>query len=258
MNVYGTVYTMQASPEDIAALKRDKVHASEDALRADIARLADGEPLAYVIGWIPFHGVRVDLSTRPLIPRVETEYWTELLITHLKERFGESPFSFLDLCAGSGAIGLAVLSECPNAKVWLSELSPRHVPGIEKTIRENGLDASRVSIVTGDLFSPIPDTRFDVIATNPPYVPSERALPESVSAYEPHEALFAGTDGLALIRRIYEDVPAHLLPGGEVWLECDTTHVREVAELAQTSGARKVAINEDQYGRPRTVVSYYS
>src|SRR6266481_7254990 len=88
--------------EDIAALVRDKYGGIENApeLEADLARLASGEPLAYVIGWIPFLGVRVRLDSHPLIPRPETEWWTNELIAHLHERFDTRPFHLLDLCAG--------------------------------------------------------------------------------------------------------------------------------------------------------------
>lgn len=219
----------------------------------DLERLFEGMPLAYVIGWAPFLGLRIHLDGRPLIPRPETEWWTEKLIAHLKEKFGNRAFTLLDLCAGSGAIGLAVLSNLPNARVTFTELSPEHVDTIRKNARENSINESSFDIRTGDLFEPLGDERFDIIATNPPYIPKGRALPESVTGFEPHEALFAGLDGLAVIRRIASEAPAHMNRGGELWLECDTGH----AEVARMLFGEAAELHTDQYGRPRLVVSYW-
>jgi len=91
---------------EIGQLLRDKYGGDPKAdLTQDIARLDAGEPLAYVIGWIPFLGLTIRLDSHPLIPRPETEWWTEELIAHLKDLFGDTPFRLLDMCAGSGAIG---------------------------------------------------------------------------------------------------------------------------------------------------------
>lgn len=240
------------------ALIRDKYQGDRSAdLSADLARLEAGEPLAYVIGWIPFLGLRIDLTSHPLIPRPETEYWTEVLIERLKKRFGDTPFSFLDLCAGSGAIGLAVLKALPNAHVGFGELELAHTQLILKNIEMNGLDQSRAVIRRGNLFAPFFDEEFDVIATNPPYVPSERVLDESVTAYEPAGALYAGPRGLDLITRIAREAPRHLAEDGELWMECDIENIETAQSLVLEGGASRVDIRTDQYGRPRTLVGYY-
>ena len=249
---------MPVSPEDIRALIQDKYDGNEHAdIADDLKRLESGEPLAYVIGWLPFLGVRIDLSSRPLVPRPETEHWTEALITHLKDRFNGMPFTLLDLCAGSGAIGLAVLKALPNAHVTFAELEEKHTDGIRRSAADADIDSGRFEIRTGDLFAAVGDSTFDVIATNPPYIPSARDLPHSVIGYEPREALYSGEDGMLLIRRILSEAPAHLHQGGELWLECDISHSDEVLLLAKASGTLQATINLDQYGRPRTLVSYY-
>jgi release factor glutamine methyltransferase len=138
-----------------------------------------------------------------------------------------------------------------------AELMPAHTEQIRQNIKENALDASRATVLEGDLFSALPkDSRFDVIATNPPYVPAERALPESVTEFEPHEALFAGHDGLALIERIAKEAPQHLNPNGELWMECDTSNIDSAKGLLETNGGNP-EIRPDQYGRPRFLVSYW-
>ncbi len=246
---------MNIDPKDLALLLRDKYDGvPTPAFKEDMLRLSEGEPLAYVIGWIPFLGLRIHLDSRPLIPRPETEWWTEVLCEHLQKR--SDPIKVLDLCAGSGAIGLSVLSRVPNALVSFAELSALHSALISMNSEANNLDASRADIRSGDLFAPFHTEKFDIIATNPPYIPSERELEGSVLSYEPSEALFAGTDGLDIIRRIITEAPEHLNPGGELWMECDTANIEEAARLMQER-FQNVVIRTDPYGRPRLVVGYF-
>ena len=248
---------MHIPTEDLRALRQDKYGNDPDAdMSEDLKRLAEGEPLAYVIGWVPFLGLRIHLDSRPLIPRPETEWWTEKLITHLRERFGDEPFTLLDLCAGSGATGLAVLRACPKAQVSFGEQDPEHTELIRKNLEANGLDASRATIRTSDLFAAFTGERFDVVATNPPYIPDSRELPDSVTGYEPALALYGGVDGLAMIRKIVEEAPGHLRPSGEVWMECDIENIVEAESLLEKT-AQKVEVWTDPYGRARLLVSYY-
>ena len=247
----------------------------------DLKRLFAGEPLAYVIGHIPFLGLKIYLDSKPLIPRPETEWWTERLLhtyaqqdLHFSERpepdearqskfstenyavprsAGPAPLRFLDLCAGSGAIGCAALAQLPNAQVYFGEVDLAHKTTILKNIRENKLDESRATVNIGDLFAPFADTRFNVIATNPPYIPKDRVLEKSVTDYEPSVALFSGSDGLDLIRRIAKKLPDHLSPQGVAWIECDSARAAAACALFDEQGFKTHVIN-DQYGAPRVVV----
>lgn len=241
-------------------LIRDKYDGNAEVdLSKDLARLASGEPLAYVIGWIPFLGLHISLASRPLIPRPETESWTEDLHARLTEKFEDKPFTFLDLCAGSGAIGLSVLARFPAARVRFSELVSAHCDQIRKNIEENDLDVSRATVHIGDLLDAFPkDQRFDVIATNPPYVPETRVLDASVTDFEPKVALYAGNDGLDLIRRIAAEAPQRLEDGGELWMECDIENIEEAKQMLMKHGAKDATIRNDVYGRPRVCVGYYS
>jgi methylase of polypeptide subunit release factors len=137
--------------------------------------------------------------------------------------------------------------------VYFAEIDPAHEATIKKNIRENGLDMSRADIRIGDLFEPFNGMRFDVIASNPPYIPSGRALPESVVRYEPALALFAENDGLGVIRRIAAGLPAHLAEGGVAWIECDSEHAEAARALLAAQGLQ-AEIRTDQYGRPRVLV----
>lgn len=223
------------------------------AYEADRLRLASGEPLAYVIGTIPYLGLSIHLDSKPLIPRPETEWWTERLIQELKKR--ATPVRVLDLCAGSGAIGCAILKHVPAAHVSFGEIDATHKPTIQKNIDINGLDAARADVRIGDLFEPFP-LQFDVIATNPPYVPEGRELERSVTDHEPALALFAGGSGLSVIERIVHDAHTHLLPQGELWIECDETHVEDVRTLVRAHAERAQVVH-DQYDRARLVVGYF-
>lgn len=309
---------MEPDPKDVEALIREKYAGERGAVgvAADVARLAAGEPLAYVIGHVPFLGLSLDLFSRPLIPRPETEWWTEELINHLNDDMiyhiiteERGAIRILDLCAGSGAIGLAILNHCPGACVSFGELMEEHEAVIRKNIKDNGLDAARADIRIGDLFFPFtstgvrayaeeglsepeqhgnlraegqlranlrrregarlaagettrtpagiyPNEAFDIIATNPPYVPSNRSLDESL-AFEPSEALYAGVDGMDIIRHIAVEAASHMKPGGELWMECDIANIEKASELVIEGGATRTEIRIDQYGRPRLLVAYY-
>ncbi len=255
---------------------------TSEAFEADKERLASGEPLAYVIGHQPFLGLKIYLDSHPLIPRVETEWWTEQLLQKIRDEQGyqipevsqadeprASKFSaenyaspecgtranltFLDLCAGSGAIGCAALAHLPGAEVYFGEVDPAHEATILKNIRENELDETRAHIGIGDLFKPFDNMKFDVIATNPPYVPADCVLPQSVADYEPSLALFAGSDGLDYIRRIATELPQRLNAGGVAWIECDRGHAEVTRDLFTAEGFN-AEIRADQYAQPRMVV----
>ncbi|MFA6414524.1 MAG: HemK/PrmC family methyltransferase [Candidatus Paceibacterota bacterium] len=250
---------------------------------ADTKRLASGEPLGYVIGWQPFLDLKIYLDSRPLIPRPETEWWTEQLLNEVtgapeclfedvsdrddgrhskfsaenyacpKTGTPARPMSFLDLCAGSGAIGCAALARLPNAQVYFGEVDPAHEATILKNICENNLDASRASVRIGDLFEPFEGMTFDIVASNPPYVPHNRVLPRSVADYEPSLALLAGEEGLDYVRRIARGLSKHLAKGGVAWVECDRGHAEAAQELFTEQGFA-ASIRTDQYGKPRIIV----
>lgn len=216
---------------------------------ADLARLEAGEPLAYLIGHVPFLATTITLDSHPLIPRPETEYWTEIATNDMR-RADRSLF-VLDLCAGSGAIGVAALAALPRAHVDFAEIDTRHHATIETNIRTNSIDPSRASLFGGDLFSEIPgDKRYDFILSNPPYINpalSERVA-ESVSAHEPHQALFGGNAGMEIIARILRDAPAHLTERGVLYLEHEPEQCAQIHEIAERYAYASCDTQTDQYG----------
>ena len=230
-------------------LLREKYNGIEnDEYRADCERLVRGEPLAYIIGHIPFLSTTISLDSHPLIPRTETEYWVENAIKELREIKGG--IHVLDLCAGSGCIGVAVLKAIVMARVDFAEFNPRHHSDIEHNITQNGIDLSRAHIYGGDLFSEIPTSHYNAILTNPPYINPERSAStqRSVLEYEPHEALFGGVHGMELIERILTEAPDHLTSAGVLYIEHEPEQRDAIHQIAASLPYTSCETHTDQYG----------
>jgi len=256
--------------QETAWLLKEKYQGVEsEAFWADCARLDAGVPLAYLIGSVPFLDCTIHLDSHPLIPRPETEYWVEQAIAAIKSsssRFnlvledGRGPalsLQILDLCAGSGAIGVAVAKAIPEANVTFAELDPAHLSTIEKNIQSNlsvnrKVGPTQYEVLVSDIFEEFrSDVKFDYILTNPPYIDKEaRTVDENVVEHEPHLALFGGVAGMELITRIIAAAPQHLTPTGQLWIEHEPAQVAAITSLAQTHRF-SVITHPDQYGVPR-------
>ena len=215
-----------------------------EAFQADLERLRTGEPLAYLIGYIPFLGCQIYLDSRPLIPRPETEYWVDKAIASI--RLDSKEARVLDLCAGSGCIGVAVAKAVPEARVTFTEIDSAHLPTIKKNITENLSDNERFQIIQSDLFEKV-EGQYDFILSNPPYIdPALDRTESSVKVHEPHLALYGGQSGMEIIERLIAAAPEHLAPGGQIWIEHEPEQVEEVKKCAEAGGFRAVA-HLDQY-----------
>lgn len=200
-------------------LLRDKYNGQKtEGFLADCNRLAKGEPLGYIIGWIPFLDSKIFLDSHPLIPRQETEFWVEKAIsTHLVRKGTSS--TILDLCAGSGCIGVSVLAHMKDAHVDFVEIDEQHHETISKNVRENGINSSHARIFGGDLFENVTGT-YDLILTNPPYIDATLGrVADEVLQHEPSRALFGGKDGTEIIERIIANAGKHLAEGGILYME---------------------------------------
>ncbi len=225
-------------PEEV---KMMKINPTSPRLRGTSPEV----PEAYRIGWVPFIHTNIHLDSRPLIPRTETEYWVNEVICKLKTATSK-PIRVLDLCAGSGAIGIALLKEIPDAQVDFAELDERHHPTIMKNILMNEVDPNRTRIFGGDLFEKITDT-YDFILSNPPYVDKElKRVEESVKTYEPALALYGGEKGLEIIERILSEAKDYLRKDGRLYLEHEP---EQTFLLSQNPNYR--ATFKDQYGVER-------
>lgn len=217
----------------------------------DIARVLKGEPLDYVIGWVPFSGVHIDLSLRPFIPRPETEYWVGEAIKDLKGR-PEKTLNVLDTFAGSGCIGSAILKHIPQSRVTFAEKMPRFAEQIKINVRINNFLARRCRILCSDFFSKV-SGKFDIILANPPYVGAESYLDPLVKKYEPRVAYYGGYGGISAIAQFLKEAWRFVRPGGEIWMEFGSSQKAGVKRMLGRFGYTCFSFRCDQYQRPRYV-----
>lgn len=233
---------------DEAATQRMVAH-----LDAMIERYLAGEPLAYVLGRWSFRRLDLAVDRRVLIPRPETEIVAEIALA--RARSAAPPITVADLGTGSGAIGLAVADELPvdGVTVWLTDASPDALDVARANLAGIGRRAANVRIAQGDWFDALPPgTQLDVAVANPPYVAvGNAAVDDSVRAWEPHSALFAGPDGLDDIRRIAVAAPRWLRPDGWLVLEIGADQGDAVVSLLDGLGYRDVEVAPDLAGRDR-------
>jgi len=208
------------------------------------------EPVHYIVGFREFYGLRLRVSPAVLIPRPETE----ILVTTALEWLGNAPGTrVLDLCTGSGAITLAVARNAPGATVVGTDLSQEALEVARQNSLDNALE-SRVEWRRGDLWDAVgADERFDLILANPPYVSENdfATLEPNVRDYEPRVALVAPGEGLAILRRIAEGAPAHLLPRGALGMEIGSGQGADVRALLEGRGYREIVLKQDLAGLDR-------
>ena len=226
----------------------------EKSARELVKRHLAGEPVAYLIGEWEFYGLPLDISESVLIPRPDTETLAEAAIGWLRQQ--EAP-RVLDLCAGSGCLGLAIASQVPAALVVLRELSDRPMRVCRQNIRRCGL-TGRVTAMQLDALRP-PVQRlgdFDCIVSNPPYIPTGDlpGLDPSVRDYEPHMALDGGADGLDFYRAICAHWRSVLHPGSRLCFEVGIGQADDVLRLMRSVGFGDLEILPDPAGIPRVVL----
>ena len=203
-----------------------------------------GRPLAYIMGTAGFCGLDITVDERVLIPRPETELLVEEVV-----KLGKGDIRVLDLCTGSGCIAAAVAAELPLASVTASDLSLRAL----QLARYNLKAYENVKVIRSDLFEGIEES-FDVIVSNPPYVAlrDREELQREVKDFEPEMALFAGEDGLEVIKKILKSVGDHLVPGGMLFMEIGDTQGDEVRRLAEeTEVFGELSVEKDLAGLDR-------
>lgn len=222
-----------------------------------IARHRAGEPLQYVLGEWDFRRLTLAIDRRVLIPRPETE----LVAAAAIEKAGACgpTRTVADLGTGSGAIGLSLAHELPlrGTTVWLTDASSDALDVARANLAGIGPAATNVRVAHGSWFDPLPDdVEFDVIVSNPPYVAEGSPdLEPSVGDWEPVEALFAGTDGLADIRVIIGGAAARLRPSGWLVLEIGADQGASVGDLLCAAGYVDVEIRSDLAGRDRIALA---
>ena len=211
-----------------------------------VSRRLTRQPLQYLLHTQPFLGRDFYVDERVLIPRPETELLAERAIAALREH--PHPIA-LDLCCGSGALAVSMALEVPGAQVHAADLSP---DALAVTAKNAELLGASVTLHQEDLFAAVPETAFDVIVSNPPYIPSADCLTlQEEVRREPLMALDGGADGLNFYRRIASDAPKFLRPGGVLLLEVGFDQAEAV--MALLADFADVQAHEDYQHIPRMI-----
>lgn len=212
-----------------------------------LARRLGREPLQYLLGTVEWGGVQLKCDPRALIPRPETEWLLHLALT---DPAAAQAAQVADIGTGSGALALGWKAARPGSQVTAADLSAEALALAAENAALNGLE---VTLVQGDLLEPLRGRAFDLILSNPPYLPGSDAgtLPPEVN-HDPPLALYGGTDGLELARRLAAQATAALAPGGVMWLELDGRNAAEFAAELCAEGWQ-AEVHADLSGRRRFV-----
>ena len=242
-------------------LSNRELYASEEACdktEKAVKRLLKGEPLAYVLGEWEFYGLPMYVNENVLIPRDDTVPVATLAIN--QAIFLPTAPRILDLCTGSGCIGLAVASRIQDARVTLADISKDALAVAKKNIARNKM-TGRVSCVQANALAPAPAFlgKFDMIISNPPYITGADMplLEDSVKLFEPHLALFGGEDGLDFYRSIAENFTSALKPGGFLCLEFGDDQGDDVCRILEANGYTILERTRDYNDRERAVLAQY-
>lgn len=242
-------YERPLTPEELATYK--------PLLR----RRARREPLQYILGRASFRELELRTDPRALVPRPETERLVHEVLEWAAARHPGSTsggaLTALDVGTGTGCIALSLAREGPFDRVLATDTSEDALDLARENAEEAGVE-DRVELVAGPLYEPVGGRRFDVVVANPPYVAeSEREeLQPEVRDWEPGEALFAGPDGLDVLRALVAGAPRHVLPGGLLALEVGLGQAESVTGLVRATGAfRTPSVRRDLTGRPRMVLA---
>ncbi|GAA0728840.1 putative protein N(5)-glutamine methyltransferase [Dactylosporangium roseum] len=226
--------------EDEAALLLGVAH-DEDHLESMIARRAAGFPLEHVLGWADFAGARVAVTGGVFVPRHRTE-----LLTTTARALVRPGHTVLDLCCGTGALGLVVVRDVTPVRLVASDVDPAAV----ECARRN-LAPLTGEVFCGDLFAPLPaDLRgtVDLLLANVPYVPTAEIayLPEEFRVHEARSALDGGADGLDILRRLADEAPGWLAPGGTLLTEVGAAQVDPAREILSSAGLRPRTVSDTE------------
>ena len=244
-----------------AMLADRDLYASEEICRNiedGVQRLLDQEPLAYVLGEWVFYGMDLYVDRNVLIPRDDTCAVVALAVK--QSLFLEQDPRILDLCCGSGCIGLAIASRVKDARVTLADISREAMAVAKKNIVRHKM-SGRVSCVQADALKPAQPFlgKFDLIVSNPPYITAQemKELPPSVEAYEPHLALLGGDDGLDFYRSIACNYRTALKPGGYLCFEFGMGQGDAVCKILEENGYTILERSRDYNERERAVLAQY-
>ena len=222
-------------------------------MRESVQRRAKRVPLAYIIGTREFYGRSFEIGQGVLIPRPETETLVDVCLEHIPK---DHPRTVVEVGFGSGCIAVTIARQRPLCRVTATDLSERAMEIATRNVQKLEV-ADRVTLLSGDVLEPLlgGGVLFDGLISNPPYIRDDEreSLQPEVAQHEPAEALFAGKDGLDIVRRIAADCPKILKPGAFIALELDPTQCEIVSALLKSSGFSQTDIRRDLCGNARIV-----
>lgn len=234
--------------------ERPLTEAELETIRPLVRRRAQHEPLQYIVGETEFHGLKLKVDRRALIPRPETELLVEFVAL---VGVALAPTKILDLGTGSGAIALALAQVFPAAAITAVDLSEDALSLARENAAAAGV-AARVTFLTSDWFAAVPAEKFEIIVANPPYLSAEetaQTAPE-VRGFEPVAALTAAEDGLSNLARIVREAPRFLAPDGLLALETGIAHHARLLALAAEAGFARTESRQDLSGRDRYILAF--
>ena len=227
--------------------------AVEEQARALVRRHLAGEPVAYLIGEWEFYGLPLDIDRQVLIPRADTETLVDCALPFLR---GQAGSRVLDLCAGSGCIGLAVASQVADCRVTLGDISEGALRICRQNIRRNDLSDRVAPLQVNAMAAPPRQLgTYDCILCNPPYIPTGdiAGLDVSVRDFEPHDALDGGEDGLDFYRAVSSLWREALHTGGMLFFEVGIGQADDVLRIMRSFGFGDLESTPDPAGIPRVV-----
>jgi len=240
-------------------LAMSKIYATDDKIKQKIEeslkRRTQGEPLAYVLGEWEFYGLPLEVNRNVLIPRADTELLVQEVIKLLGRKIWQT--RVLDLCTGSGAIGIAIAANVRDCRIVLADVSEDALSVARQNMLSNNM-SKFITAIEADVLKPPPSLlgAFDVIVSNPPYIPSAdiEGLDRSVRDYEPMQALVGGEEGLEFFRAIASVWKKLLKPGGNLAFECGIGQAAAVRYIMKQNGFSDIKIFKDTQGIERVLI----
>lgn len=219
-------------------------------LKRQIKRLENGEPIAYILGFVPFLDTTIYVNKHTLIPRPETEQLVDMIIKTQKQNINDNT-KILDLCSGSGCIAVSI-SKAFNIKTYAVDIDDNTIKIIRKNAKQNNV---LVKTIKSNMFENI-SQKFNIIVSNPPYIKQDeiKSLNKSVKDFEPHLALDGGKDGLLFYNEIAQKASNYLNKNGLLFLEIGEKQGKQIEKLLKKDFCN-IQILKDYFNLPRFIVA---
>lgn len=248
----------QQSKATLLTSNSDLTSKELDDLNNALRDLNNNKPLSYIIGFVPFLNTKISVQPPTLIPRPETEEWSNNVITMLNKKHCINP-TILDIGTGSGCIAVALAKHFPQATIYAVDIKKSALQLAKHNAQINNI--ANIIFIESNLCSNLPaNIKFDLIVSNPPYIPNNTTLNDQVTQWEDHDALFAHNNGLAIIEQIAQQAPQFLkknkLPS-QLIIEIDSSHSLQAMKIFENLQYSSTVLQQDLFSQPRTIWSKF-